>query len=75
MSSSLNVEISIVDPEVCEYGCEHAAISLRGIVRFTPVRGLEQLCFGWLESLEICEVLAGALVDRCVELEMNLVEP
>jgi hypothetical protein len=43
-------------------------------VSLAPTGGIEQLSLSWGQRLENIEVLASALVDRGVKLEVNLVD-
>ena len=55
-----------------EDALEDTAITLRWIVRATPAGGVEQLLLGGMQRLQIVEVLARALIDRRIKLQVDL---
>ncbi len=74
-TSFLRSEISILNTQIGQRPLEHLAESRRWVVSASPARCLEQLLAGWIESREVLPVLAQTLVDKGIQLEVDLVVP
>jgi hypothetical protein len=63
-----------VDSQVLERFFEHLSVAVGRIVGSAPSRRLDELVPRRLERTEVLPVLAGALVDERVQLEVDLIE-
>jgi hypothetical protein len=61
-----------VDSQVLERFFEHLSVAVGRIVGSAPSRRLDELVPRRLERTEVLPVLAGALVDERVQLEVDL---
>src|SRR5579885_2714569 len=71
---SLRLEADILNSEVGKRGKELLAESFRRVVRARPACRGEKLVAGRVERTQVGLVLASALIDQRVELEVDLIE-